>query len=128
MAKRKGTVYQSPRMNQTADVERLAHALTALAYTITEIVRDSARVNSGAQQESFPVPSGQKVAPGGFESLLTKNEVAERAKVSVRTVDNWIRTGFVPYYKLGRTVRFKGSELQQCWDQKCRVLLRRQRR
>lgn len=40
------------------------------------------------------------------EAMLTKRELAERLKMTVRTVENWQRRGFLPYMKVGRMVLF----------------------
>jgi excisionase family DNA binding protein len=34
--------------------------------------------------------------------LLTKKEVAERLRMTPRTVERWMREGFIPYIKFGR--------------------------
>ncbi len=38
-----------------------------------------------------------------FESKI---DVAKRLKVSVRTVENWMRRKVLPYLKIGKVVRF----------------------
>jgi excisionase family DNA binding protein len=38
--------------------------------------------------------------------LVTKPELAKIARVSTRTIDNWIKKKVVPYLKIGRLVRF----------------------
>ena len=55
--------------------------------------------NAGA----FP----QAAAP----QLVTKNEIAQLAKVSHRTVDNWIKRKTVPYLKIGGSIRFNVAEV-----------------
>ncbi len=56
--------------------------------------------------------AGQDIQePGCSESslsdvMLTKRELAERLKMTVRTVENWQRRGFLPYMKVGRMVLF----------------------
>ena len=56
---------------------------------------------------------------------LTKREVAERLRKKIRTIDNWMKRGILPYYKLGRTVSFKWSDVQAHLDANCRVCRRR---
>jgi len=46
------------------------------------------------------------------EGFISKPEVARRLKKTIRTVDNWMRKGLLPYYKLGRTVAFRWSEIE----------------
>ena len=35
-----------------------------------------------------------------------KPHIAQQYRVSLRTVDNWMRTGVIPYVKIGGVVRF----------------------
>jgi excisionase family DNA binding protein len=42
-----------------------------------------------------------------FEELLTAPEVAERARVSVRTVWRWKADGVLPSVQIGDVVRFR---------------------
>jgi excisionase family DNA binding protein len=44
--------------------------------------------------------------------LLTKEELAEFFKVKPRTIEHWMRRGWVPFYKIGKTVRFKMPHVQ----------------
>jgi excisionase family DNA binding protein len=47
------------------------------------------------------------------EPYIGKREVARRLGKTVRTVDNWMRRGMLPYYKCSRTVAFRWSEVQE---------------
>lgn len=51
-----------------------------------------------------------------MEKYLTPKDVAEIAKVSSRTVANWLRKG-LRHYKIGATVRVEPADLQR-WFQK----------
>jgi excisionase family DNA binding protein len=57
----------------------------------------------------------------GFEPFITKPEVARRLNKQVRTVDNWMQRGILPYYKIGRSVAFKWSEIEVALAKTCRV-------
>ena len=59
------------------------------------------------------------------DEYLTKREIAERLRKKIRTIDNWMRRGILPYYKIGRTVSFKWSDVQSHLDANCRVCRRR---
>lgn len=61
---------------------------------------------------------------GGTEKLLTKAEVAQLCQVTERTIDAWMQSGYLVYYKLGRTVRFRLTDLQTHWDATCPVARR----
>ncbi len=56
-----------------------------------------------------------------FEPFISKPEVARRLGKRVRTVDNWMQQGLLPYYKIGRSVSFKWSEVERHLKQVCRV-------
>jgi excisionase family DNA binding protein len=56
-----------------------------------------------------------------FEPFINKPEVARRLGKRVRTIDNWMQEGLLPYYKIGRSVAFKWSEVEVQLKQVCRV-------
>jgi excisionase family DNA binding protein len=45
------------------------------------------------------------------DEFITKAELAARMKVTTRTIDSWMAKGYVPFRKIGRTVRFSWSEV-----------------
>ena len=47
----------------------------------------------------------------GFEGYIDKKECARRLGRTPRSVDTYMALGMVPFYKLGRTVAFKWSEV-----------------
>jgi excisionase family DNA binding protein len=51
------------------------------------------------------------VVDGATDDLLIKREVAAKLRRSVRTIDAWMREGKLPYFKVGRTVRFRWSDV-----------------
>ena len=55
------------------------------------------------------------------EPFINKREVAQRLGNTTRTVDNMMRRGMIPYYKLGYRVAFRWSEIQSHLAQTCRV-------
>jgi excisionase family DNA binding protein len=69
-----------------------------------------------ANQEMEP---GMNCGPA--EGFINKDEVAQRLKKTLRTIDNWMRRGLLPYYKIGRSVCFKWSEVESHLAQTCRV-------
>jgi excisionase family DNA binding protein len=44
---------------------------------------------------------------------ITKKEMAARMQVTTRTIDAWMSRGFVPFRKIGRTVRFDWGEVRE---------------
>jgi excisionase family DNA binding protein len=41
----------------------------------------------------------------------TRTEAAERARVSTKTLDNWVRSGRLPRHGAGRLVRFDPADV-----------------
>jgi excisionase family DNA binding protein len=70
-------------------------------------------------QTGNPAANGQP-----FEEFIGKAEVAKRLGLRPRTVDDWMKRGFLPYYKPGHFVRFRWSEVQSSLAQNCRVCRR----
>jgi excisionase family DNA binding protein len=62
--------------------------------------------------------------PATPEGYIKKPEVARRLNKTVRTVDNWMKRGLLPYYKIGRSVEFKWSDVESHLKANCRVSLR----
>lgn len=56
-----------------------------------------------------------------MEPYLDKAEIARRLGKSKRTVDDWMRRGLLPHYKLGRSVVFRWSDIQRHFDTHYRV-------
>lgn len=54
------------------------------------------------------------------EGYITKEELAQRLKKTVRTVENWQRRGYLPYRKIAQTVLFRWSEVVAHLDQNFR--------
>ena len=46
-----------------------------------------------------------------LEGLLTKRGLAPRLEISPRTLDAWMKRGFVPYIKIGKSVRFRLADV-----------------
>jgi excisionase family DNA binding protein len=51
------------------------------------------------------------------ERWLRKIEVAHRYQVSVRTVDNWIAAGKIPYIRINRIIRFSPTACDEALKQ-----------
>jgi excisionase family DNA binding protein len=45
--------------------------------------------------------------------LLTKPQAAQLLQISIRTLDLWMRRRMVSYLRIGRTVRFRRSDLEE---------------
>jgi excisionase family DNA binding protein len=54
------------------------------------------------------------------ERLLEKNGIAEMLNQTPRSVENHMRNG-MPYFKIGRSVRFRETDVMAWLESKCRV-------
>ena len=96
----------------------------------TAIKSRSRQVSAPAQppQPSAPTPApgdvSQAAAQLAVEPFIDKHEVALRLGRTTRTVDNLMRRGFIPYYKVGYRVQFRWSEIQSHFAQTCRICRR----
>lgn len=52
------------------------------------------------------------------ETFLTLNEVAEKCKVTVRTIHNWVNLGYITVHKVGGRTLFKESEIDEAMKRK----------
>lgn len=68
---------------------------------------------------SVPQSAAQAQQP---EPYINKAEVARRLGKEVRTIDNWMRQGKIPYFKIGRSVNFKWSDVDAFMQAKFRVV------
>lgn len=94
--------------NSTSDTQRLAEAIEKFAATLTDIVTE--RLHTIAQIQE------QKIAHKTIEPLLSKKQLAEALGASVRTIENWMQKGYLPYYKLDKKVLFRLTDVQRHWD------------
>ena len=58
------------------------------------------------------------------EPFIDKGEAGKRLAMRPRTIDDWMKRGLLPYYKVGRSVRFKWSEVEAHLAANCRVCRR----
>jgi excisionase family DNA binding protein len=67
-------------------------------------------------------PAMQEMKPA--EGFIKKDEVAKRLGKTVRCIDNWMARGLIPFFKIGRSVMFKWSDVESHLAQTCRVCRR----
>ncbi len=60
-------------------------------------------------------------ATASADEILEKPETAERLKISTRTLDQWMRSGRIPFLKIGKTVRFRWPDVVAHLQHNCRV-------
>jgi excisionase family DNA binding protein len=100
-------------MKQISETNRLANAVAGVAATITEII------DARMQQLGMAIES--KIAMRTIEPLLNRKQAAEHFQVTIRTIENWSRAGYLPYYKVGSEVRYRLSDIMALWDEKYSV-------
>ena len=55
-----------------------------------------------------------------LERTSTKEEIKEFYRLkTVRTVENWMNQGLIPYVKIGKLVRFNLDEVKQAINESC---------
>lgn len=57
---------------------------------------------------------------------LSKAKIARRLGRTTRTIESWMKAGYLPYYKIGRTVLFRWSDVQAHLEQNHRKLIQSQ--
>ncbi|MFN7141043.1 MAG: excisionase family DNA-binding protein, partial [Limisphaerales bacterium] len=67
------------------------------------------------------LPTAAELPSPQLEPYITKVEVAQRLGKTVRCIDNWMKRGLIPFYKIGRSVCFKWSDVDSHLSQTCRV-------
>jgi excisionase family DNA binding protein len=46
-------------------------------------------------------------------SLMSEREVALYLKVSARTIVNWRQRGIIPFFRIGRTIRYSREQVDR---------------
>jgi excisionase family DNA binding protein len=55
------------------------------------------------------------------DTLKTKREAARYLHIGTRTLDDWMKRKMIPFFKIGKVVRFRVSDLDSTLDKKFRV-------
>ena len=62
------------------------------------------------------------------DSCINRKQLAQRYGVSLRTVDEWMVRGWIPFLKLGKCIRFSLAEVQAALRERCEVRAKAGRR
>jgi excisionase family DNA binding protein len=117
-------------MNKTSDLRRLNAQIATLATTITDIIKAQVQATATAAATAAMTAAAQAKPPAGppattqampYDPVLTKRQLAAHFQVSARTIDNWCQRGYLPYYKVGKVVRFRLSDIKYEWDAKLKI-------
>lgn len=91
---------------QITTLEQVPAGLTRLFKELADIrviIEDNT-----ANQTPHPPPDGE---------LLTRQQVAERLKISLPTLNELTKSGKITGYRIGNRVRYKAPEVQQALTQ-----------
>jgi excisionase family DNA binding protein len=92
-------------MQNVSEARRLAEAINALAVVVAQVITERVRrIEEATDRKLADLP-----ARAG-DPVLTKKELAVRLRVTTRTIDGWMKEGYLPYIKIGRSVRFRWTE------------------
>ena len=97
-----------------SETKRLADAVAGIAATIAEMIQ--ARLKKAIEtQTGLPTAlTPNAVSPKAIEGWVKKADCAKHLNISVRTLNNWMTKGVIPYIRLGeRRVFFKLSEVDE---------------
>lgn len=111
-------------MNISPETERLQNALAELASAMIQIINDRVdQALTGAAPGALQAQSGLAESKPD-KRMVGKTEIAEMLGMTIRTVDNWMDRGLLPYFKIGRSVRFRRDDVLQHLNQSTRVCRR----
>ena len=117
---------QSRGMNKTSDLRRLNAQIATLATTITDIIKAEVQATATAAATAAatakpPAAQAANAQATPYDPVLTKRQLALHFQVSARTIENWCQRGYLSYYKVGKVVRFRLSDIQNEWDAKLKL-------
>jgi excisionase family DNA binding protein len=111
----------SETMNNKSEIKRLADAVACIASTITEIIDTRLKTAKELANAGDAAPWQRTHLPTAIEGWVEKRDVAKHLKISVSTVNNWMRKGLLPCIRIGRSVRFKLSEGDEALSRRNKV-------
>ena len=100
-------------MNNSPEIHRLANSIAGLVTVITELINAKVKEANAARVAVDAVLPQQVSQPIVLEGWVSKKGVAEHFNISVRSIDNWMKRGMLPYIRTGKSVRFKLSEAEE---------------
>ena len=66
------------------------------------------------------LPEGEKA-----DEYLTSKEVSKRLKISLPTLNEYCKRGLIPSYRMGRSVRYKLSDIENVLNKGLRYAIRK---
>ena len=68
-----------------------------------------------------PTNGGPPRQSAAGEPFIDKAETAKRLGKQPRTMDDWMKWGIIPFSKMGHSVAFRWSEVQEHLARTCKV-------
>lgn len=112
-------------MNLSPETERLQNALAELAFAMVKIINNCVDQTLAGRNgiSDFPENDRRGACPtevgvglvelSSDNQFVGKEEIAKMLGMTIRTVDNWMNRGLLPYFKIGRSVRFRKDDVVQ---------------
>jgi excisionase family DNA binding protein len=101
-------------MNELAHLQRLNKAIAELTSVVVEVLTASVQERFAANEQDASCLQAEPRATLAAQHMMTKKDVANYLKVSLRTVDNLTAKGYLPYIRLGsRAVRFNRATVEE---------------
>lgn len=107
-------------MNYASDTKRLAEAVANIATTIAQIIEVKVREALAGAQAAASKLDGINMLTAA-EAWVGKKEAAAHLKISLRTLNSWMKKGVIPHMRIGRGVRFKLSEVDEAMKRRLGV-------
>src|SRR5215471_106383 len=98
-------------MNNSVDAKKLGQAVENLASTIIEIIES--RPKQFAEEGKLLKPDYLATQRTESEGWVDQMVAAQHLKISRRTLYLWMQRGDIPYARLGRSVRFRLSDVDE---------------
>jgi excisionase family DNA binding protein len=102
----------------------MTEASTQVTHAILEAIKLEVAAQIGAADRSpvvAPLPQPTETA------LLSKKDAARFLNVSVRTIANWMTRGYLPFYRIGKIVRFRQKDILDYLNENHRLTALRHR-
>jgi excisionase family DNA binding protein len=105
-------------MNNSVDAKTLGRAVESLASAIIEIIES--RLRHFAEERKLLRADDFDTQRTESEGWVDQKAAAKHLKISRRTLYDWMQKGVIPYVRLGRSVRFRLSDVDEAMKRRRR--------
>jgi excisionase family DNA binding protein len=106
-------------MNKSVDAKKLEQAVENLASTIMQVIVSKLRQLAEEEKLIRPEHQARDRTPES-EGWVDQKGAAEHLKISRRTLYDWMHKGGIPHIRLGRSVRFRLSDVDEAMKRRAR--------